>query len=127
MSDGGPQFTSKFWAAFCYHLRINCRLSTACHPQMDRQTERQNQTLKQYLCAAVNYMQDNWVHWLPLAKFAYNNSVHASTSVISFHAEKGLHRSIEATVQAILANRTVPDVPNARARANQLVELRAAI
>jgi hypothetical protein len=31
VSDCGPQFTSKFWAAFCHHLRINRRLSTAYH------------------------------------------------------------------------------------------------
>ncbi len=29
VSHRGPQFTSKFWAAFCHHLGINRRLSTA--------------------------------------------------------------------------------------------------
>jgi transposase InsO family protein len=42
VSDCGPQFTAKFWAAFCYHLRIGSRLSTAYHPQTDGHTERQN-------------------------------------------------------------------------------------
>ncbi len=32
VSDRGPQFTSKFWVAFCHHLRINRRLTTAYHP-----------------------------------------------------------------------------------------------
>ncbi len=36
VSDRGPQFTSKFWLALCYHLRIKHRLSTAYHPQTDR-------------------------------------------------------------------------------------------
>jgi hypothetical protein len=40
MSDSGPQFTSKFGAAFRHHLRINRRLGTAYHPQTDGQTER---------------------------------------------------------------------------------------
>jgi hypothetical protein len=44
------------------------------------------------------------VHWLPLAKFAYNNSIHASTDVTPFFAEKGFHPSIEATVWAIPAD-----------------------
>jgi transposase InsO family protein len=95
VSDCGPQFTSKFWAAFCYHQRINHRLSTAYHPQTDRQTERQNQTLEQYLRAYVNYQHDYWVYWLPLAKFAYNNSVHASISITPFYAEKEFHPSIK--------------------------------
>jgi transposase InsO family protein len=127
VSDRGPQFTSKFWAAFCYHLRINRRLSTAYHPQKDGQTEWQNQTLKQYLRAYVNYLQDNWVYWLSSAEFAYNNSIHASTGVTPLYAEKGFNPSIEATVQAVPANRSVPDVPDAKAQADRLVELRAAI
>jgi hypothetical protein len=127
VSNRRPQFTSKFWAAFCHHLRINRRLSTAYHLQTDGQTERQNQTLEQYLRAYVNNLHDDWVHWLPLAEFAYNNSVHASTGVTPFFTEKGFHPSIEATVQANLANRSVPDVPDAKAQAEKLVELRAAI
>jgi hypothetical protein len=79
------------------------------------------------LGAYVNYLQDDWVHWLPLAEFSYNNSVHASTGVTPFFAEKGFQPSIEATVWATLANESVPDVPDARARAGKLVDLQAAI
>ncbi len=53
--------------------------------------------------------------------------MHASTGVTPFYAEKGFHHSIEATVQAIPADGTAPDVPDARACADRLVELRAAI
>jgi hypothetical protein len=67
------------------------------------------------------------VHWLPLAKFAYNNSVHAFTSVTLFFAEMGFHPSKEVTVRAIPADRSVADVPDAKAQAEKLVELRAAI
>jgi hypothetical protein len=67
------------------------------------------------------------MHWLPLADFTYNNSIHASTSVMPFFAEQGLHPSIEATVWAIPADRYVLDVPDAKARAEKFVKLRAAI
>jgi hypothetical protein len=74
-----------------------------------------------------NYLEDDWVHWLPLAEFAYNNSIHASIGITPFFAEQGFHPSIEATVRAIPADRSVPDVPDAKARAEKLVELWAAI
>jgi hypothetical protein len=52
-------------------------LSTAYHPQRDRQREQQDQTLEQYLFIYVNYLQENRECILPLGKFAYNNSKHA--------------------------------------------------
>ena len=70
VSDRGPQFTSKFWSALCYHLRIKRQLSTAYHLQTDGQTERQNQTLEQYLRTYINYHQSDWSRWLVFAEFA---------------------------------------------------------
>jgi len=54
-------------------LGIEQRLSTAFHPQTDRQTEWTNCTLDQYFQAYINYQQDNWKELLPMAEFAYNN------------------------------------------------------
>jgi len=79
ITDCGKKFTSRFWKLVCSDLSINHRLLTAFHPQTDGQTERQNQTMEQYLRAFCNYEQDNWVELIPLAEFAYNNSVHHST------------------------------------------------
>ena len=39
VSDRGPQFISEFWYKFCQILGIKLKLSTAFHPQTDRQTE----------------------------------------------------------------------------------------
>jgi hypothetical protein len=61
LTDRGKDFTSRFWKPVCSHLSINHRLSTAFHPQTDGQTERQNQTMEQYLRAFCNYEQDHWV------------------------------------------------------------------
>ncbi len=77
--------------------------------------------------AYVNYLQDDWVHWLPLAVFTYNNNVHALTGIMLFFVKKCFHPSIEATVRAIPANRSIPNVTNAKAKAEKLVELQAAI
>ena len=68
---------------------------TSCyHPEGDGQTECTNQTLKQYLRIYCNYQQDNWSGLLPLAEFAYNNALSATTSVSPFFANKGYHLNI---------------------------------
>jgi hypothetical protein len=54
--------------------------------------------MEQYLRSYINYRQDDWVKWLPLAEFAYNNSVHSSTGVTPFFALMGLHPCTEDTL-----------------------------
>jgi Chromo (CHRromatin Organisation MOdifier) domain len=76
-------------------LNIKQNLSTAYHPESDGQTERINQILEQYLRIYVNYEQDNWVELLPLAEFSYNNSVHSTTKVSPFFANKGYNPLID--------------------------------
>ena len=50
------------------------------HRLMDiGQTERVNQEIEQYMRTFVSFRQNDWVEWLPLAEFSYNNRVHAST------------------------------------------------
>ena len=59
ISDREAIFTSKFWSSLYYFLGIKRRLSTAFHPQMDSQTERQISTMEAYLRAFVNFKQNN--------------------------------------------------------------------
>lgn len=91
ISDRGSLFMSRFWKKTCEKLGINMKYSTSFHPQTDGQTERVNQTLEQYLRCFVNHNQDNWVKLLPLAEFAYNNSINASTGKSPFLANYGFH------------------------------------
>ena len=39
----------------------------------------------------MNYHQDDWVDWLPLAEFAANNTVSETTGVSPFFANYGLN------------------------------------
>lgn len=94
VSDRGSKFVSKFWKTLCQRLGIERRLSTAYHPETDGQTERVNQTLEQYVRIYCAYQQDDWLEWLPLAEFAYNNSDHSSTGVSPFKANYGFDPSI---------------------------------
>ena len=64
---------------------------SAYHPQTNDQTKRVNQVLEQYLQCSINYHQDNWVDLLPLAEFAYNNTIQDSTKQTPFFANYGHH------------------------------------
>jgi len=55
VSDRGPQIASKFWHRLFELLGVNIQLFSAFHPKIDGQTERTNQTLKQYLRCTMNY------------------------------------------------------------------------
>ena len=94
-TDRDKEFTSRFWDRGCYHLSINHRLSTAFHPQTEGQTERLKQPMEQYLQAFCNYKQDNWVELLPLAEFAFNNSIHHSALMTPFWANYNYHPTMQ--------------------------------
>jgi len=70
-------------------LGIKSKLLTVFHPQTDRQTERVNQELEQYLRIFIDHRQEQWPEWLGTAKFAYNNKVHSSTRTSPFKANYG--------------------------------------
>jgi hypothetical protein len=60
--------------------------SLAYYPETNDQTEKINAILKQYLKTYMNFRQNNWVDWLPLAKFASNNAVSETTGFSFFFA-----------------------------------------
>jgi hypothetical protein len=87
--DRDSRFTSTEWKQFLGILRVRPRMSTSFHPQTDGQTERINQTIEAYLRSFINYEMDNWVGLLPMAEFAYNNSVTQATGMSPFFANYG--------------------------------------
>ncbi|KAI1515318.1 rve multi-domain protein [Pyrenophora tritici-repentis] len=89
ISDRGAQFVSYFWKRLCQRLGVRPKFSTAHHPQTDGQTENANSYLKQYLRAYVNYEQDNWALFLPIAEFEANSSTSSTTGKSPFFATKG--------------------------------------
>ncbi|KAF7762598.1 hypothetical protein Agabi119p4_9191 [Agaricus bisporus var. burnettii] len=91
ISDRGPQFASKFMESLCNALNVKRNLSTAYHPQTDGQTERMNQEIETYLRAFINYRQDDWTRWLPMAEFHYNDKTHATTGQTPFFLNYGFH------------------------------------
>ena len=65
--DKNTQFRSKFWQALTVLKEIKTKMSTIEHSQMNDQTERLNQIVKQYLKCYMNYQQNNWIKLLSAA------------------------------------------------------------
>jgi len=71
------------------HGLSKSKLSIVFHPQINKQTERVNQELEQYLRMFINHRQEQWPEWLGIAEFMYNNKAHSSTKTSSFKANYG--------------------------------------
>jgi len=89
ISDRGPQFVALFTKELYRLLGIRISSSTAWHPQTDRQTERINQKLNQFLCLFINEQQDDWYDLLPITEFQHNNHVHFATQQPPFLLDMG--------------------------------------
>ena len=90
-SDRGPQFASQLMKDLCKALGIKQNLSTAYHPQTDGQVERSHQETETFLRHYIDYLQDDWVEWLALAEFQYNDKVHSATNYTPFYLNYGRH------------------------------------
>jgi hypothetical protein len=47
--------------------------------------------MEQYLQNFLNYQQNDWVHWLPMAEFAANNHTLETTGHSPFYSNYGFH------------------------------------
>nr|GEV13106.1 reverse transcriptase domain-containing protein [Tanacetum cinerariifolium] len=82
-------FASGFWRSLQKALGTNVNISTTYHPETDGQSERTIQTLEDMLRACVIDFGSSWDRHLPLVKFSYNNSYHASIKAAQFKALYG--------------------------------------
>ena len=89
ISDRGPQFAAGLMKELNKMLGIETKLSMAYHPETDRQTERTNQELEQYLRMYVNHKQNNWSEWLATAEFVFNNKIHIVIKMLPFQVNYG--------------------------------------
>nr|GFA75594.1 putative reverse transcriptase domain-containing protein [Tanacetum cinerariifolium] len=89
ISDRDPRFASNFWRSLQNALDTKLDMSTAYHPKTDGQSERTIETLEDMLHACAIDFGKGWVNHLPLVKFSYNNSYHASIKATPFEALYG--------------------------------------
>ena len=99
ISDRDTRFTSEFWRELFACLKTKLNLSTAYHPQTDGQSEIANRTIANILRAFVHKQHTDWLHYLPIAEFCYNNNVHTSTGMTPFTATYGFQPRTPITLE----------------------------
>jgi len=84
--DKGPQFAIGLIRELNRMLGTKSKMLMAFYPQIDKQTERVNQELEQYLRMFIDHRQEQWLDWLGIVEFVYNNKAYSSTKTLSFKA-----------------------------------------
>jgi len=73
VSNRATKFVSRFWHGFQLAMGTELNPSTAFHPQINGESKRTIQTLKDMLRACTLDYAGSWDHNLPLVKFTCNN------------------------------------------------------
>lgn len=76
--------------------------------------------MEQYLRSYVGYQQDDWIFWLPVAQFAYNNILHSTLGKSPFLCMFGE----TARWEDVIRDDKDTEVPAARTRAIDLAAVR---
>jgi len=89
ISDRGPPFASQLFQELGRLLGIKLAMSTAYHPQTDRQTEHVNHEVQIYLRMFCSNNPNTWRMLLPTTKFAINQRTHSMQKVSPFYLMMG--------------------------------------
>ncbi|KAG2962420.1 hypothetical protein PC119_g25818 [Phytophthora cactorum] len=103
VSDRDPRFTARFWQEVLTLLGTQLSMSTADHPQTDGQTERVNRVLGDLLKSYAHSFQQ-WSDCLPMAEFAINDSVHASTGHTPFYVNAIRHPRLPSMLGTVASS-----------------------
>ena len=90
ITDKGSQFTSKLWEEILIILSVKHTMTTTAHHTTVGQVERLNQSIEQFIrCFLRAYASEDWLDWLYLIEFIYNNRSNSSTGQPPFLAFNG--------------------------------------
>lgn len=89
VSDRGPQFSSRFWGAFCKLVGASVSLSSGFHPESNGQTERVNQDLETTLRCMVANNPTSWSTFIVWAEYAHNTLRSSATGLSPFECQFG--------------------------------------
>ena len=89
VSDRDVRVMSYFWKTLWHLVSTKLKFSAAYHPQTDGQTEVVNWSLENLLRCLVGDHARTWDSILPIAQFAYNNSVNRTIGMSPFEVVHG--------------------------------------
>ncbi|CAH1254301.1 GIN1 [Branchiostoma lanceolatum] len=108
-TDQGRNFESTLLAELCKFMRVGKTRTTPYHPQSDGMVERFNRTLGNILRAYVSEDQRDWDTHLPMVKFAFNTSEHATTKFTPYFVMHG--REARLPVELLFGTHSSSAVP----------------
>ena len=79
ISDRDKLFTSEFWKELHKWIRVDLRMSTFFHPEIDNSSKRFNKIMIEVLHHYVNLRHSDWADHLIHMKMMINNSINATT------------------------------------------------
>ena len=93
-------------------------MSTAFHPQTDRQTEQLNRQINWYIRTYINDQQDDWAKWIKISQFVWNNMISEVTTDSPFR----ITQSYSPQMGVELAETVAPAAKDFAAVFNKVVE-----
>ena len=123
-TDRGSQFTSDLWNQFIKLFNVRLNIATTDHHETVGQVERCNAFIEQYLrLFSRAYFHDDWVDWIDLAEFAYNNSINESTNETPFFINYGFHPAMDEYFLLPQVNTNSKFIRNVRETFNHIKEV----
>ncbi|KAG3000096.1 hypothetical protein PC121_g20222 [Phytophthora cactorum] len=124
VSNRDTRFTAAFWQTLFQLLGTRLHMSNADHPQTDGQTERVNRVLEDTLRSVCAATPRTWSERLPVAEFALNNAVHASTGFTPFYLNEMRHPRVPLTLRGGTESSILSGGEARKALSSQVSDLR---
>ena len=123
ISNRGVQFATEIIRELNKLLRIQIKPSTAYYSQTDRQIERINQELEQYLRVFIDYRQEQWPEWLGTTEMGFKERKKGKFKIAEKFVEKikkNLKRNKSSTGESTREDKKIYKQKTRRSRRIQI-------
>lgn len=77
------------WGGLFRLAGVQLRMSSAFHPQTDRQSKVVNKIITMYLCCTSSDHPRDWLDWMPWVEFCNNSPFHSALRTSPFQVVYG--------------------------------------